>query len=257
MKETRNKIIDLSKWRYKKCLTKESALDEINKLGIIGSEIENIIILDKDELCSDSHYLAITYYNDVLHTKYKDINECRLKLKEFKNDHDIITLEDFPKDFKYMCPTYSNMPLILKMKNGDYIELFHREYFDNNDSSLKWTRELLLSKNELFKYIDQASPIMNYNKLYGFILNQKIVDVNFDTNRYVNLLDNKLDDNDKINQINIEFENGYVMEIIRSTPDEGYFIAIWDNNNQTFDIFSINDFIENYLGNIEDINKVS
>ena len=45
------------------------------------------------------------------------------------------------------------------------------------------------------------------------------------------------------------------MEIIRAGYT-GYFIAIWDIKNQTYDNFSIVDFTNNFLGNVKDINKV-
>lgn len=247
---------DFKKWQHTKCITKEEAKQEIDKLGIIGNEIEDIIILDKDIIAIHPYNLFIIYVNDVLHEKNEDRDFWLSKQREFMKQHDTISLEDFPKDFKYSCPTYSNMPLLLKMKNGDYIELFFWEHFENKESVLTWTSELLLSKNELKECVKKATPALNYNKLYSFILNKKIVDVNFDFSRYVNLLENKLDSHNKLNEINIEFENGYVMELIKSAPDKGYLIMIWNNNSQTNEIFSINDFSNCFLGNIEDINKV-
>lgn len=247
---------DFSIWKHTKCVTKEEAKQEIDKLGIIDNEIEEIIILDRDMIATHPYNLFTIYVNDAIHDRNEDTDTWLAKQREFMKQHDVISLEDFPKDFKYSCPSYSDMPLILKMKNGDHIELFYWEHFENKESVLTWTRELLLSKNELKECIKKATPVMDYNKLYNFLLNKKIVDINFDSARYVNLLGNKLDQHNKLNEINIEFENGYVMELIRSVPDKGYLIMIWDNNNQTYEIFSINDFANCFLGNIEDINKV-
>lgn len=247
---------DFKNWKYIKCITKEEAKQEIDKLGIIGNEIEEIIILDKDRMATHPYNLFTIYVNYAIHEKNEDRDAMLAKRIEFMKQHDVISLEDFPKDFKYCCPNYSDMPLLLKMKNGDYIELFFWEHVENKESVFTWTRELLLSKNELKECINEATPAMNYNKLYNFILNKKIVDINFDSARYVNLLGNKLDKHNHLNQINIEFENGFVMELIRSAPNAGYLIMIFDINNQTYDIFTINDFANCFLGNIEKINKI-
>ena len=243
---------NLNKWKHIKCLNKDEATKELNNFNIIGNEIQEIIILDRDEITDDSHYLFNTYTNNILRKESENGNVFKLKIKEFIKQHKKINIDDFPKNFKYMYTTYSNMPLILKMKNGDCIELYYWEHCE--EETLYFKNELLLSKNELNKYISKFSPVMNYKNLYSFILNKKIVDISFDNNKYE--FKNDINDSNEIKQLNIEFENGYVMQLFKSGPNTGYFIAIWDINNQTYEIFTIQDFANNYLENIESINKV-
>lgn len=257
------KEFDIRQWNHKKCTNKEEANKEIERLGIIGDSIEEIIILDEDKMCNDKHYLLLAYENRVIN---KDINNEELKAKiiEFRKNHKEMSVNDFPDDFKYECATYSKMPLILKMKSGKQFELLYWNHFEmigknpdnKNETWCSWQKELLVSSNELKEHIKEATPIMDYNKLYSFILNQRIVDINYDEARYFNIHNNKLDENDEINRVNIEFENGYVMQISNSGPNNGFFIVIFDIKNQTCDNFSIHDFMNCFLGDINDINHV-
>ena len=249
------KKFDFDKWNYILCVTKDEANSELCKYDIIGDEIEEIVILDTDWINSDEHRLRSIYENRVLNKSVESSEESIANIKKSRDNHKKITFDMFPSDFKDMFPTYSKMPLILKLSSGKYFELFFTENVDSKDNCLTWSKELMLSINQLEDCIKDSTPLMDYNKLYKIILHKKIININYLGKIFYNSKDNKDGEDNQIGAINIEFENGYVMRLFKSGPETGYFIAIYDIENESYDNFSIIDFKECFLGDINSINK--
>ena len=152
---------NFEKWDSKVLMTKEEAREQFINNDIINDEIEEIIILDIDSFSSSEHYLATTYINEVL--RNKDGKFDKEVITDFYKTYKEVKLDMFPKDFKYMCPSFSKKPLLLKLKSGKQLELFFEEYYDYEKSDA--FRRLYFSINNMLNFPKDRNPIMDYNKL--------------------------------------------------------------------------------------------